>query len=76
MNINVKRAVLENLNEVSELFNAYRVFYKQESNLSFESIIRIKKLFMRENETTKGRTSGWHFCCCRCFCMDIKKFLK
>ena len=33
MNISVKRAVLENLNEVSELFNAYRVFYKQESNL-------------------------------------------
>ncbi|WP_022943272.1 GNAT family N-acetyltransferase [Psychromonas hadalis] len=33
MSISVKRAVLENLNEVSELFNSYRVFYKQDSDL-------------------------------------------
>lgn len=33
MNISVKRATLENLSEISELFNSYRVFYKQDSNL-------------------------------------------
>ncbi len=33
MSISVKRATLENLNEVSELFNSYRVFYKQDSDL-------------------------------------------
>jgi len=33
MSISVKRAVFENLNEVSELFNSYRVFYKQDSDL-------------------------------------------
>lgn len=33
MSISVKRATLENLNEVSELFNSYRVFYKQNSDL-------------------------------------------
>lgn len=34
MTISVKRAILESLNEVSELFNSYRVFYKQDSNLA------------------------------------------
>ena len=34
MTISIKRATLENLNEVSELFNSYRVFYKQESDLA------------------------------------------
>jgi len=33
MTISVKRATLENLHEVSELFNSYRVFYKQDSNI-------------------------------------------
>jgi len=33
MTISVKRATLENLNVISELFNSYRVFYKQDSNL-------------------------------------------
>lgn len=33
MSISVKRAAFENLNEVSELFNSYRVFYKQDSDL-------------------------------------------
>ena len=34
MAISVKRATLENLNEVSDLFNAYRVFYKQDSDVN------------------------------------------
>jgi len=33
MSISVKRATIENLNEVSELFNSCRVFYKQDSDL-------------------------------------------
>jgi len=33
MNIVVNRAKFENVNEVSALFNSYRVFYSQESNL-------------------------------------------
>lgn len=33
MSISIKRATLENLNEISELFNSYRIFYKQDSNL-------------------------------------------
>ncbi|GLS92419.1 N-acetyltransferase [Psychromonas marina] len=33
MYINIKRATSENLNEVSELFNDYRVFYKQDDDL-------------------------------------------
>jgi len=33
MTISVKRATLENLNVICELFNSYRVFYKQDSNL-------------------------------------------
>lgn len=33
MSISVIRATLDDLNEVSELFNSYRVFYKQNSDL-------------------------------------------
>jgi len=33
MSISVKRASLENIKEVSELFNSYRVFYKQDSDV-------------------------------------------
>ncbi|MBA6390944.1 GNAT family N-acetyltransferase [Colwellia sp. BRX10-3] len=33
MNIVVNRARIENINEVSILFNSYRVFYDQDSNL-------------------------------------------
>jgi len=38
MNITVKRATLENLTEIGELFNSYRVFYKQDSNLELALI--------------------------------------
>jgi ribosomal protein S18 acetylase RimI-like enzyme len=34
MSIFVKRATVENVGEVSELFNAYRVFYKQDSDVN------------------------------------------
>lgn len=33
MSIRIDRATLENASEIGELFNAYRVFYKQDSNL-------------------------------------------
>ncbi|MCF6264514.1 MAG: GNAT family N-acetyltransferase [Xanthomonadales bacterium] len=33
MNTVVNRAKIENVNEVSELFNSYRIFYGQDSNL-------------------------------------------
>jgi len=32
MSIGVKKAEIENLKEISELFNSYRVFYQQDSN--------------------------------------------
>lgn len=34
MNISIKKAELENIEGVAELFNAYRMFYKQQSNLN------------------------------------------
>jgi len=34
MNIVVNRAKFENINEVSALFNSYRIFYSQDSNLA------------------------------------------
>lgn len=33
MNYQIKRASLEDLNETAELFNLYRIFYRQESDL-------------------------------------------
>ncbi|WP_191600566.1 GNAT family N-acetyltransferase [Marinomonas algicola] len=33
MSISVKKAEIENLKEISELFNSYRVFYQQDSNV-------------------------------------------
>ena len=37
MNVNIKTAKLEDLTEVSKLFDAYRVFYKQDSNVDIAS---------------------------------------
>ena len=37
MNISVTKATLANIDGVSELFNLYRMFYKQETNLSLAS---------------------------------------
>ena len=37
MNISVKKAVIEDINGVSELFNSYRMFYKQEADLGLAS---------------------------------------
>jgi ribosomal protein S18 acetylase RimI-like enzyme len=34
MNVNVKQAKLSDLNEIAPLFDAYRVFYRQDSNLA------------------------------------------
>jgi len=62
--ISVKRATLENLHEISELFNSYRVFYKQDSNLelavNFISECMKKKesvIFYVSNE--KGKALGF-----------------
>ncbi len=33
MNYTIKKASLEDLNETAELFDLYRVFYRQESNI-------------------------------------------
>ena len=37
MNITVKKAAIEDIKDVSELFNLYRIFYKQESNIDLAS---------------------------------------
>ena len=37
MNISVKKAAIEDINGVSELFNSYRMFYKQETDLGLAS---------------------------------------
>ena len=37
MNISVKQAVLENIRGVSELFNSYRMFYKQGTDIDLAS---------------------------------------
>ncbi len=33
MKYNIRKAILEDLDETAELFNLYRIFYRQESNL-------------------------------------------
>jgi GNAT superfamily N-acetyltransferase len=37
LNISVKKAAIEDINGVSELFNSYRMFYKQETDLGLAS---------------------------------------
>jgi ribosomal protein S18 acetylase RimI-like enzyme len=37
LNISVKQAALENIKGVSELFNSYRMFYKQETDMGLAS---------------------------------------
>jgi ribosomal protein S18 acetylase RimI-like enzyme len=49
MDISIKRATLNNINEVSELFNAYRVFYKQESDLALANSFITQRLINKDS---------------------------
>ncbi|MFB1036352.1 MAG: hypothetical protein QMC38_13500 [Sinobacterium sp.] len=44
LNISVKQASLENIKRVSALFNAYRVFYKQETDIALASDFISKRI--------------------------------
>lgn len=44
LNISGKQASLENIKSVSSLFNAYRVFYKQETDIALASYFISKRI--------------------------------
>ncbi|WP_343560306.1 GNAT family N-acetyltransferase [Sphingobacterium sp.] len=47
MNYQIKRASLEDLNETAELFNLYRIFYRQESDLEKGKMF-LKERFLKD----------------------------
>jgi len=49
MTISVKRATLENLDEISELFNSYRVFYEQDSNMELAATFISERMKNKES---------------------------
>ncbi len=42
MNYSIKKASLEDLDETAELFNLYRIFYRQESDVKKEKLFSKK----------------------------------
>ena len=49
LNIGVKRAAVDDVAGVSELFNSYRVFYKQESNLDLAASFICERITNNES---------------------------
>ncbi|MDR2269965.1 MAG: GNAT family N-acetyltransferase [Sphingobacterium sp.] len=50
MNYQIKKASLENLDETAELFNLYRIFYRQESDLEKGKIFLKERFLHHESD--------------------------
>lgn len=50
MNYTIKKASLEDLNEASELFNLYRIFYRQEADLEKSTAFIKDRLLQGESD--------------------------